>query len=434
MTTQPSLAMNLQLKAEQTLALMQAQGFDAAMVEASDHALTEVSLAHDQATLKRGTQRQKLSLLGLLDGRRASTELGDLRDEAVALAVQQLLAAVRAAPQDAANAVSQGQQADILQGPQQADPAQLADAMAHLLAWRAAHTPSVTLEEAYAAHHLQRSHVLTSAGSSLRSQLGWYDLMAMGTAREGERSSSFAFADGSCHALDDGLAPAQRFGIGAMMGDLVRQVHTQPLAQRFVGDVDLSPGAVASLIGWLRGQLADMALISGNSLYLQRVGEQIASPLLSLHSRFDAPGIAALSIDGFATPPVDLLRGGRLMTLTPSLYGSRKTGLPQVPLASGGWAMPAGADPLAAVVAGVTRGALVGRLSMGMPAANGNFSAVIKNSFLIEGGRAGPALAEVMITGNMAQMLLDVVVVSQERLDTGATLLPWLRIAGLHFS
>ena len=345
-----------------------------------------------------------------------------------------MLGAVRAAPQDAANAVSQGQQADILQGPQQADPTQLADAIAGLLAWRAAHTPSVTLEEALAAHHLQRSHTVTSAGTSLRSQLGWYELMAMGTAREGEQSSSFAFADGSCHALDDGLAAVQRFGIESMLRDLARQVHTQPLAQRFVGDVVLSPGAVASVIGWLRGQLADMALISGNSLYLQRVGQQIASPLLSLHSRFDAPGIAALSADGFATPPVGLLRHGRLLTLTPSLYGSRKTGLPQVPLAAAGWALAAGPDPLAAVLAGVARGALVGRLSMGMPAPNGDFSAVIKNSFLIDDGRTGPALAEVMITGNMARMLLDVVAVSQERLDTGATLLPWVRIGGLHFS
>ena len=416
--------MNLQHKAEQTLALMQAQGFDAAMVEASEHALTEVSLAHDQATLMRGTQRQKLNLLGLLDGRRASTELGDLRDEVVAQAVQQLMAAVRAAPQDAANAVSQGQQADIVQGPQQADPTQLADAMAGLLAWREAHTPSVTLEEALAAHHLQASHTVTSAGSSLRSQLGWYELMAMATAREGEQSSSFAFAEGSCNALDGGLPAVQRFGIDTMLRDLARQVHTQPLAQRFVGDVVLSPGAVASLIGWLRGQLADMALISGNSLYLQRVGEQIASPLLSLHSRFDAPGIAAVSADGFATPPVELLRNGRLLTLTPSLYGARKTGLPQVPLAAGGWALAAGPDPLDTLVAGVARGALVGRLSMGMPAANGNFSAAIKNSFLIEGGNTGPALAEVMITGNMAQMLQDVVAVSQQRLDTGATLLP----------
>ena len=86
------------------------------------------------------------------------------------------------------------------------------------------------------------------------------------------------------------------------------------------------------------------------------------------------------------------------------------------------------------VVDGVQRGALVGRLSMGMPAANGNFSGVVKNSFLIEGGRVGAALSEVMVSGNMAQMLRDVLAVSAERLDCGDTVLPWLRIGGLHFS
>ena len=80
------------------------------------------------------------------------------------------------------------------------------------------------------------------------------------------------------------------------------------------------------------------------------------------------------------------------------------------------------------------RGALVGRLSMGNPAANGDFSGVIKNSFEIVGGQVGAALSEVMISGNMARMLLDVQAVSRERLDTGALLLPWLRIGGLHFS
>lgn len=425
--------MKLQDKAEQTLAQMQAAGFDAAQVEVSTQTLTEVSAAHDQATLMRSAERQKLNLLGLLDGRRASAELGDLRDDTVAQAVQQLFAAVQAAPQDAANAVSQGQQARIVQGPAVADTAQLANALAGLLAWRERHTPTVTLEEALAAHHHRQALTLTTGGSTLQSAVGWYELMAMGTAREGDRSSSFAYTGGSCHALDD-LPPADRFGIGPLLQDLARQVHTQALGDRFVGDVVLSPSAVGSVMAWLRGQLADMALISGNSLFRQRVGQPIASPLLSLRSRFDGPGMTALSADGFTALPVTLLDQGRLATLTPSLYGSRKTGLPQVPLAAAGWAVDAGPDPLQALVGGVARGALVGRLSMGQPAPNGNFSAVIKNSFLIEDGRIGPALAEVMISGNMAQMLLDVVAVSQERLDTGDAITPWVRIGGLHFS
>lgn len=428
-----SMAMEPRHKAEQVLALMRRQGFDAAMVEASEHTVAELSVAHDEPALMRSTERHKLALLGLLDGRRASTEIGDLDDQAVAQAVAELMAAARSAPQDAANAVSAGQQAAIDQGPTSVEPAAMADAMAGLLAWRAAHTPSVTLEEASAAHHRRVSHTLTSEGSSLACRIGWYELMAMGTAREGDRSSSFNYSGGSCHRLDD--APAvQRFGIGAMMEDLARQVHTQALASGFVGDVVLLPQAVDSLLGWLRSQLADLALISGNSLYRDRVGETIASPLLHLESRFDAPGIAALSADGFVASPVTLLREGRLLTLTPSLYGSRKTGLPHVPLATGGWALAAGSTPLAELIGGVERGALVGRLSMGMPAPNGNFSGVIKNSFLIEGGRQGAALSEVMVSGNMAQMLRDVVAVSRERLDTGEALLPWLRISGLHFS
>jgi len=425
--------MNLQQHTEKTLALMRRQGFDAAMVEASAHALVELNVAHDEPALMRSTERHKLSLLGLLDGRRASTEIGDLGDDAVAQAVADLLAAARSAPQDDANAVSSGQQADLQQGPMQADPAAMADSMADLLAWRAAHTPSATLEEAMVSHHHRRAHVATSGGSSLASQLGWYELMAMATAREGDLSSSFNYAGGSCHVLGD-QPTAQCLGIGTMLGDLTRQVHTQALADRFTGDVVLTPQAVDSLLGWLRGQLADLALIAGTSLYKNRVGDLIASPLLGLKSRFDAPGVAALSGDGFVAAPVELLRDGRLLTLTPSLYGSRKTGLPHVPLAAGGWALAAGTTPLASMIGSVQRGAIVGRLSMGMPAANGNFSGVIKNSFLIEGGEVGTALSEVMVSGNMAQMLRDVVAVSTERQDTGDTLLPWLRIAGLHFS
>jgi PmbA protein len=96
--------------------------------------------------------------------------------------------------------------------------------------------------------------------------------------------------------------------------------------------------------------------------------------------------------------------------------------------------LDAGATPRQALLEGVTRGALVDRLSMGRPAANGDFSGVIKNSFAIADGVLGPALSETMISGNVAQMLRDVQAVSRERVDTGATLLPWLRVDGLHFS
>lgn len=142
----------------------------------------------------------------------------------------------------------------------------------------------------------------------------------------------------------------------------------------------------------------------------------IASTLLTLKSRFDAPGVAALT------------------RLTPGLYASRKTGIAHVPLAASGWEVEAGDTPREQMIAAVQRGALVDRLSMGNPAPNGNFSGVIKNSFAIDGGRVTGAPSETMIGGNIAQTLRDAAAMSAERIDRGDRLLPWLRIRGLHFS
>jgi PmbA protein len=317
--------------------------------------------------------------------------------------------------------------------PDGADLAEIADAMSELLAWRAAHTPTVMLEDSLAGHTHLQACTLTSTGTALHADARWFDCMVFGLAREDGRSSSFNFAGGTCDSLQ-GSPVVERFNIQGLMHDLTRQVQTQPLGGRFVGSVVLTPRAVESLLGWLLGQLGDGALIDGSSVYREAVGQQVASPLLNLRSRFEGPGVLPFSGDAFCAPAVTILAEGRLQTLTPSLYGSRKTGLPHVPVCGEGWTLDAGTTPRQALVQGVARGALVDRLSMGRPAANGDFSGVIKNSFAIEGGQVGPALSETMISGNVAQMLRDVQAVSQERVDTGNACLPWLRVDGLHFS
>jgi PmbA protein len=425
--------LQLHAKAAQALALMRAQGFEHAQVSASTSSQDELNIAHNHASLLRSSEKQKIALLGLIDGRKASTELTEFDEAAIVERIASLFVEAAGAPQDSANAVSAGQRADIVQGPQLADAALLADKVAELLSFRAQETPLMMVDEGFASHTLAQGCTLTSGGSDLRYSIGWYELSTFGTAREGKHSSSFNYAGGACHDLAAQPAAAL-FGIGEMLRDTARQIHTEQIDAKFVGDVLLTPAAVADLLSWLQGQLSDMALISGSSLYRDLVGQQIAAPSLSLRSRFDAPGVAAISGDGFATPALELLREGRLMSLMPSLYGSRKTGLPHVPVAAGGWELLAGSTPRAELLGAIQRGAVVGRLSMGSPAPNGNFSGVIKNSFLVEGGALGPALSEVMISGNIAQMLRDVQAVSSERIDYGSLLLPWLRIANLHFS
>lgn len=439
-------ATDLRAVAEQALARLHRQGFDQAQVDVSERHHTELNLALNEPSLLRSGHSHKLALTGLLDGRRASTELAELSGPALDDAVATLWQSVQAAPQDEANAVSSGQRLNLRQGPLRPPPGSSADgdddhalaataaqAMADLRAWRSEHTPTVMLEEALAAHVQLRRHTATSAGSALDSTLGWFELSVMASAHEGRHTSSFNHGGGQCHALA-GQPVAGLFGIGEMLQDLTEQVHTVPPAGKFSGDLVLHPAAVADLLQWLLGQLADPALVGGSSLYAARVGQGVASPLLTLHSRFDAPGVAAVSADGFVAPPLTVLDQGRLLAVTPSLYGSRKTGLPHRPVAAGGWALQAGATPLAELVAAVDRGALVGRLSMGRPAANGDFAGVLKNSFAIAQGQRGPALREVMVSGNVAAMLQAVLAVSRQRIDSGQWWLPWLRIGGLQFS
>jgi len=423
----------LQSSAEQALALMRQQGFEHAQVSVSCTHRHEVCVAHNEASLLRSTQSNKLRLTGLLDGRRADIEGGELDPQSLQALVQALWVSAAAAPQDAANAVSSAQRAEVTRGPQQADTGMLADAMRELLDWRARHTPSVMLEEALAGHTHVQACTLTSGGSALRCALGWYDAGAFGMAREGTQSSSFNFGGGNADSLA-GEPIVVRFGLEDMLRALTRSVHTEPIGERCTGAVVLTPRAVGDLLGWLFGQLGDQTLINGSSVYRHSLGQAVASPLITLASRFDAPGVSPFSSDAFALAPVTLLDRGVLRCFALSLYGSRKTGLAHVPVEAQGWEIAAGTTPLAALVGGVPRGALVDRLSMGRPAANGDFSGVIKNSFAIRGGEVGHALSETMIAGNVAQMLRDVSAVSAERIDMGSVQLPWLRVEGLHFS
>jgi PmbA protein len=421
---------DLEALAGDALQRLRARGFEHAQVGVGEHRRCELNLAHNEPSLLRSNTTRKVSASAIVDGRRASAEGTDLSSDGLDQLVEALWQSAGSAPRDEAHAVSSNQHAHIARGPRQADPQALAGALRALLQWRAAHTPTVMIEEALAAHRHVRSLVLTSGGSRIATDQGWCEMSVFGLAREDGRTSSFNYAGGTADALAD---VPQAFGVARVMQDLARQVRTRPVGGRFVGDVVLSPAAMADLVGWLLEQLGDGPLIDGSSLYRHRVGDAIASPLLTLCSRHDGPGCSPVTPDAFVAPASRLLDAGRLTQLAPSFYGSRKTGVAHTPVAEG-WELLPGATPLAEMLAAVPRGALVDRLSMGEPAPNGDFSGVVKNSFAIDGGRVGDALAETMVSGNVARMLLDVVAVSAERIDSGSQALPWVRIGGLHFS
>jgi PmbA protein len=418
--------------AETALERMQAAGFQDSHVSVTVSEQDELNIAHNEPSLLRSTENYNIALVGILDGRKAAATLTDIGDSAIADAAKDLFERVQSAPQDDANAVSADQVGHFEQGPVAPDLDLLAEKTNELLDYRASSTPKVMIEEGGATHRLSRTHEVTSRGTSLSCTVGCLDLGLMCTATEGDKASSFNYSGGRTNDLS-GKHAAEFFALGDMLADTQNQIDTQSLGEQFTGEVILAPTAVSDLVGWLLHQLGSQALIADSSVYKDSVGGQIAAASLSLRSNFDAPGHAPFTADGFKAEPMVLLEQGKLTTLLPDLYGSRKTGLPHTPSTSG-WSIDPGSDSKADLIASVKKGALVSRLSMGAPAANGDFSGVIKNSFIVEDGKVGAALAETMVAGNMAQMLKDISGISSEHIDYGGEDFPWLRIPGMHFS
>ena len=71
------------------------------------------------------------------------------------------------------------------------------------------------------------------------------------------------------------------------------------------------------------------------------------------------------------------------------------------------------------MIAGIDKGLIVNRFSGGQPSSNGDFSGVAKNSFLIEDGKVSSAVSETMISGNIIDMLNNIVAISKEQTTDG---------------
>ena len=74
------------------------------------------------------------------------------------------------------------------------------------------------------------------------------------------------------------------------------------------------------------------------------------------------------------------------------------------------------------------------RFSGGQPASSGEFSGVAKNSFYIENGKIAYALTETMISGNAAEMLMNIKEISKDTLVDGEVSVPYVAFEGVTIS
>lgn len=419
-------------------ALARAVAFGAqAEVSLSSTRRTELNADHAGFSLMRTTFGHAFSVKVIREGRKGSASTNSADPADLAAAVDAALSAAESSPPDPAEGVSElCEPQSFADGPAQPDRDVLFSRSAEFLSELSERWPSISLDSFVGAHVCSDRLYLNTNGVRLQTLSGVYAFSAMFYAKDGERTSSFASTGFYTPYPDRPISACADFA--TLLDDCVRQLSPVPLSGKFCGPVIATPAAVGDLLGSALEQFASTSpLIEGTSVWRDKLGQAVASPLLSVRSD---PGDSRLACpsrvtrDGYVARPMDIISGGVLKGFLLNRYGAARTGFARAQNDGDDLIVSPGDTPLSDMIAGVERGLLLCRISGGEPASNGDFSAIAKNSFLIENGRIGPAVCETMVSGNLSAMLQSISAVSRETVCDGAGVMPYVRFEGLTLS
>ncbi|MEW6227748.1 MAG: metallopeptidase TldD-related protein, partial [Bacillota bacterium] len=90
-----------------------------------------------------------------------------------------------------------------------------------------------------------------------------------------------------------------------------------------------------------------------------------------------------------------------------------------------------GKTPLDEIIRSCPKGLMVNRFSGTLDAISGDFSGVVKGGHYIENGEIARPVKEVMIAGNIYELLHRITAVSREVVTLGDTRLPYVQIDGV---
>ncbi len=420
--------------AEDALDALTRRGFQKARVRlvASDQHELQAEFGH--ASLLRTTHNTELSLLGIVDDKQGTFALNNVTSDGLDDAVENLWAVASGSRADPANDISPSQpQRTFASGPTEPDLDRMYERVAEALEHARSNYPTLKMGSTSISYAKRRSLFLNSNGVDFDATRGAYHASLMFTARDGADVSSFNYTGMALASLDAPLAALAT--ADTLMRQTTEQVRTRKVPGKFTGDLIITPDCVGDFLGFLLGNIHNQPMISGTSLYKESLGERVADPSLTLHSRpRDLVGGYFVTGDGFEAQNATVVESGVLKTFLLDHYGARKTGLARAVTGGGAWVVDSGTTPLDAMIRDVRQGVLITRFSGGRPNDKGDFSGIAKNSYYVENGAIVHPISETMVSGNMAALLTNIVAISSERADFGYAVYPWVRAVGLGIS
>ena len=378
-----------------------------------------------------------LSLTAIKDGKRGVIDGNRVDGDSVEAAALGCIEAAEAGDADSAWDVAPAEnRGNFTVGAPECDLDRFFERLRELMDTVKARHPSIMMEQLIAQHIREDEVYLNSNGAHFETVSGCYLISLMFSAHEGEHGSSFFESSVRTASLDQPL-----LALGSLEKDLCdveRQIHTTPVDGKFTGVMLLAPACLEDMLGTAISNFAgDLTMLNGTSIWRDMLGKRVADERLTL-SR--APLDERIVFgerhtdEGFCSENFDLIKDGVLKSFDISNYVANKTGLPRARNTSSCLLAAPGDAALADMISGISDGIFVSRFSGGSPSVNGDFSGVAKNSFLLKDGRVTDAVSETMISGNLADMLNNIVAISRETVSTGSYVLPYIAFGGITVS
>lgn len=276
---------------------------------------------------------------------------------------------------------------------------------------------------------------MNSNGVEYSTEKGNYNLEVAFTSKKGEKSSSFNFTEMEMTDLDKPLI--EMGTINTLLRQSSEQLETKAVEGKFSGDIIVTPDCLDDFISYIISNIEAHALITGTSVYKDKLYEQIVSDKLTIHSHPLSEELVSnyfVTGDGYPAENSTIVDRGVLKTFLLSLYGARKTGLERAVNNGGCYIIEGGEKSYDELVSSIDKGLLVCRFSGGRPSNSGDFSGVAKNSYYIENGQVKYPVSETMISGNVKEMLNNIVDISKERVNFGSVVYPWIQFSHITVS
>ncbi|HHW58453.1 MAG TPA: TldD/PmbA family protein [Clostridia bacterium] len=396
----------------------------------------EVNLEANEFTMVRTTFDTAIVLTAIKDNKKGTISINKSDIKSIDSAAQDVILVAEASLKDEANDIAEYQPSKVFSsGEKTPDLEMMYYRMNELVKQIKEKYPKIILIQVFLYHEFKESYFANSNGVGYVSNQGVYNFFAMFSSKDKEKTSSFNYTSFSLKDLGKELLSCGTLDI--LLKQLKEQTTTRPVEGKFIGDVIISPDAVNDILDFLTRSLSDNAIISGTSIYKNKLEKQIASSLLTVYSHPVSEEIYNgyfVTKDGYEAKNITIIDKGVLKNFLLSLYGSKKTGLKYAYNDGGAFVIEKGETALDDMIKLVKKGILLMRFSGGYPSDSGDFSGVAKNSYLIEDGKIKYPISETMISGNIAEMLMNIQAISKEQINFGWQVLPWISVKGVTIS